>query len=418
MVQATLCKACVSKIKAQNRAALRFEKETDPTAQAAVAERAADPMAGFSGKSGCGYAETNCLELSPKNIVLRMKTVEGYLAGFALGCKICLKDKLKVDADLDSISVVVPPRRVDIQEEVDLVEEIARHHGYDSLGAGDLSRAVPGGITDLRKLHKDKIGAMLVGLGGLESVTNSLLAPEDLQDLGWTSDDPRGNPVRLTNPLSSNESVLRTSLLPGLTKVASVNQRSKIPGIFVWETGRVFFPSTGELPVEAEQIGLLSYGTLASETWMSGPEKSGFYQVKGVISALLGLLGIEDFKYLPKAGMPFHPGRSARIMANMSVIGEIGEIHPLCQKNLEMSIPVTMAWLSLDGLLSMAREQKYKPVSRLMPVERDLAVVVPEDTPGGDVIRAIQETGRYLVSVSLFDIWRNPCTSWIQEPRN
>ena len=106
--------------------------------------------------------------------------------------------------------------------------------------------------------------------------------------------------------------------------------------------------------------------------------------------------------------MPFHPGRSARIMANMSVIGEIGEIHPLCQKNLEMSIPVTMAWLSLDGLLSMAREQKYKPVSRLMPVERDLAVVVPEDTPGGDVIRAIQETGRYLVSVSLFDIWRKP----------
>jgi phenylalanyl-tRNA synthetase beta chain len=400
------------RLRLRTEAALRFEKGVDPTAQAAVAERAADLMSGFSGgKSGPGYAETNCLELGPKKIILRMRTVERVLGrAFAPEeCKNLLEGiNFKVDTGSDSISVVVPPRRVDIQEEVDLVEEIARHHGYDRLGAGDLSRAVPGGITDLRKLHKDKIGAMLVGLGGLENVTNSLLAPEDLLNLGWTSDDPRGNPVRLKNPLSSNESVLRTGLLPGLTKVASANQRSKIPGIFVWETGRVFFRSAGELPVEAEQIGLLSYGTLASETWMSGPEKSGFYQVKGAISALLGLLGIKDVKYLPKAGMPFHPGRSARIMANMSVIGEIGEIHPVCQKNLEMSIPVTMAWLSLDGLLSMARAQKYKPISKLMPVERDLAVVVPEDTPGGDVIRAIQETGRHLVSVSLFDIWRKP----------
>ncbi len=400
------------RLRLRTEAALRFEKGVDPTAQAAVAERAADLMAAFSGGKPCpGYAETNRLELSPKNIILRMKTVERVL-GTAFTpeeCKNLLEGiNFKVDASADLVSVVVPPRRVDIQEEVDLVEEIARHYGYDRLGAVDLSRAVPGGITDIRQLHKDRIGNMLVRLGGLESVTNSLLAPEDLLNLGWTSDDSRGNPVRLKNPLSSNESVLRTSLLPGLTKVASANQRSKIPGIFVWETGRVFFPSAGELPVEAEQIGLLSYGTLAGETWVSGPEKSGFYQVKGVISALLGLLGIEDVKCLPKAGMPFHPGRSARIMSNMSVIGEIGEMHPVCQKNLEMSIPVTMAWLSLDGLLSMARAQKYKPVSKLMPVERDLAVVVPEDTSGGDVIRAIQETGKCLVSVALFDIWRKP----------
>ena len=93
------------------------------------------------------------------------------------------------------------------------------------------------------------------------------------------------------------------------------NQRSKIPGIFIWEAGRVFFKSTSELPLEAEQIALLSYGALARETWLSGPEESDFYQMKGIVSALLGLLGIKDVKYLPGAGMPFHPGRSAKILS-------------------------------------------------------------------------------------------------------
>ncbi|HHY18182.1 MAG TPA: phenylalanine--tRNA ligase subunit beta [Firmicutes bacterium] len=407
-------------LRLRTEAALRFEKGVDPSAQAAVAERAGDLMAALSGgKCVPGYAETNHLKPEQRKINLRMSAVERVL-GTAFSPETCrgllegINLKVETDKDNiplgdgDSICVVVPPRRVDIRVEVDLIEEIARHYGYGRLGTGDLSRAIPGGITDLKILCRNKIGSMLVSLGGMESVTNSLLAPEDLFRLGWHSDDPRGNPVRLKNPLSSQESVLRTSLLPGLTKVALSNQRSKIPGIFIWEAGRVFFKSTSELPLEAEQIALLSYGALARETWLSGPEESDFYQMKGIVSALLGLLGIKDVKYLPGAGMPFHPGRSAKIVANMSVIGEIGQIHPVCQRDLEMALPATMAWLSLDGLLSMIKVGKYEPISKLMPVERDLAVVVSEEVPGGDVINAVWETGTYLVSVSLFDIWRKP----------
>ena len=403
------------KLKLRTEAALRFEKGVDPTAQAAVAERAANLVTQLSGaRAVSGYAETNYLEPEARRILLHMSTVEKLL-GTAFSIETCrellegINFKVeKANTGSSSISVVVPPRRVDIKAEVDLVEEIARHYGYDRLGARDLSKAVPGGITDPEKLYKQKISDMLVSLGGLESVTNSLLGPEDLLILGWEPDDPRGNPVRLPNPLSSHESVLRTSLLPGLTKVAAANHRSGISGMFIWEIGRVFFPSAGELPIEAEQIALLSYGALTPSTWLRGSDESGFFQMKGIVSSLLDLLGIDNVKYLPQAGMPFHPGRSARIMANMSAIGEIGELHPVCLKKLDIPSPVTVSWLSLDGLMPIMREAQYEPVSRFMSVERDLAVVVREDVPAGDVIDAIWETGSNLASVTLFDIWAKP----------
>ena len=89
----------------------------------------------------------------------------------------------------------------------------------------------------------------------------------------------------------------------------------------------MFFPadrsSDGGLPLETTQIGLVSYGVLKPKTWLGGPEEAGFYHMKGVIHSLLNLLGISDVKYLPKAGMPFHPGRSAKIAAHMSTVGEI-----------------------------------------------------------------------------------------------
>ena len=160
--------------------------------------------------------------------------------------------------------------------------------------------------------------------------------------------------------------------------------------------------------LETTQIGLVSYGVLKPKTWLGGPEEAGFYHMKGVIHSLLNLLGISDVKYLPKAGMPFHPGRSAKIAAHMSTVGEIGDLHPACLKELDIPVPVTACWLSLDGLLSMVKPKGFVPPSRLMPVERDLAVIVPEEVPGGEVVEAIRQTGRHLDSVALFDVWRKP----------
>ena len=98
--------------------------------------------------------------------------------------------------------------------------------------------------------------------------------------------------------------------------------------------------------------------------------------MKGIVSRLFDVLGIDQVKYLPVAGMPFHPGRSGKIVANMSTIGEIGEIHPLCQKNFDLDLPVQMAWISMDALRTMLRSRKYEPISKFMPIERDIACLL------------------------------------------
>lgn len=406
-------------LRVRTEAALRFEKGVDPTAQPAVAERAAEFIVGLSGgKPVQGYVEANYLDQKPKRIGLRMAAVERTL-GVKISAKECARllervcfgvEKPREGAFSDEgsvIEVTVPPRRVDIYEEIDLVEEVARYYGYGKLGTEDLRRASLGDLGN-SSLYRSQVGHLLVSLGGFESTTNSLLDPQDITNFGWDTGDPRGNPVKIKNPLSSQESVLRTSILPGLVKVARANQRSRIPGMFTWEIGTIFFPCGENLPKEAEQLGLLSFGEIIPQTWVSQKEMSGFYQMKGIVSRLLDLLGIDDVKYLPVAGMPFHPGRSAKIVANMSAIGEIGEIHPQCQKAFDLDIPVTMAWVSMDALQSMVKPRKYRAISKLMPIERDIAVVVPQEIPGGEVIGAILDTGRDLCSVTLFDVWEKP----------
>ncbi len=403
------------KLKLRTEAAIRFEKGIDPTAQAAVAERAVDFITTLSGGLPVpGYAEANHFQIKPKQIVLRMETVKRVL-GTELSSQTCKKlleninfeveEMSQHESKCNSISVVVPPRRVDINAEVDLVEEIARHYGYDNLGTDCLSKVISGDMTDRNQLKIERIRDMLASLGGMECLTNSLIDPKDLERLGWVSEDPRNNPVYLENPLSSQESVLRPSILPGLINVVSTNIRVGNSGGFIWEIGRIFFPSD-KLPIETIQIGLASYGILKPKTWLTDSTESGFYQMKGILSTFLDLLGISKVEYLPKAGMPFHPGKSAKLLANMSTIGEIGELHPRCLQRFDISLPMAVAWLSTEGLLSAIKSKEYQPVSNLMPVERDLAIIVPEQVAAGHVIESIQKTSKFLTSVILFDVWR------------
>jgi len=427
----------------RTEAALRFEKGVDPTAQVAVAERAADFIREVAGGVPCpGWAEENLLDSQPREIILGPDTVRRYL-GVNIPKETCRRifSALKFCAEEEpsqpgALVVTVPPRRVDIQEEVDLLEEIARLHGYHNFPPRDLTRAVPGGPPNREYSWVDRLRDFLVSMGGFEVVTNSLLSPKEVAALGWDEGDRRGKPVTLRNPLSSAESVLRTSLLPGILKVIRLNQRSKVSGGLFFEIGRVFLepevgrtssageirppfsgglsssspagviPEREDLPWEEAELALGSYGTLSPKSWSQEEKKASFFHMKGVIDGLMNLLGIEDMDYLPGAGMPFHPGKSAKILVKGSCLGEIGEIHPVCQKALDVAEAPVLDWLALGAVLAVAREARFEPVSRFMPVERDLAVVVAEEVPAGEVLKAVKEVSRNLVSVSLFDVWR------------
>ena len=405
-------------LRLRTEAAIRFEKGIDPTAQASVAERVAQFITtNAGGDVAPGRADEDLLRAKPKDISVTSHDIRRTL-GVPVSIGECARifQALRFEAAPvgtpgaeEALLVTVPPRRVDIEERIDLVEEVARHYGYDRFEAEPMSPAVPGGPPNRKFVRMDSMRDLLVSLGGLETVSTSLLDLSDLRALGWSEDDdPRGNPVPVRNPLSSDESYLRTSLLPGLIKVLRTNQNVRAAGGLFWETGTVFFKSQEELPLEALQLGLASYGTLEPATWVQAERPSSFFEMKGVIESLLTGLGIPNPVFLPHAGMPFHPLKSARVVVDGSTIGELGEVHPACQRALDMTVPCVLAHFSLDVLLSVAREVRHEAISKFMPVERDLAVVVDEDTPAGEVLAAVRETAGHLESATLFDVYRKP----------
>lgn len=404
------------RLRLRTEAALRFEKTVDPTAQAAVAERAAEFVADISGGSPePGRSDVNLMPRAAKTIRFSTRAIRRTLgAPITAGqCK-AIFEALRFapaaapkEGKYEVMQVTVPPRRVDIAEEIDLVEEVARHYGYHNFDGKPLTPAVPGGPPDKRYVWADKVKDFLVSLGGHEVVTTSLIAPSDLSALGWDEADARGTGVALQEPLSSSESILRTGLLPGLLKVVSRNQSVRRSGGFFWETGRVFFPSADELPHEAVQLGLATYGMLQEKTWLEEGVAASFFGLKGTVEALLGMIGLEP-EFLPGASMPFHPGKSSRVIACHSTVGEMGEIHPEILKRLGLAGPCAAGWFFLDAILALAKEARYRQISRFMPVDRDLAVIVDGCVPAGDVIRAVKETGKDLENVTLFDVYEKP----------
>jgi phenylalanyl-tRNA synthetase beta chain len=404
------------KLRLRTEAAVRFEKGVDPTAQASVVERLAEVIVAHAGgQAEIGRTDCDLLQVKAKHIRITGRDFRRTL-GLPMSGDECSKilESLRFhcepvkDAAEETLDVTVPPRRVDVEGSIDLVEEVARRYGYDKFEAQPLSVAVPGGPPNAEFVRMDLLRDLLVRLGGLEMVTTSLLDIRDIRALGWDEDDPRGRPVPLQNPLSSDEAYLRTGLLPGLCKMLKANQNVRAPGGWFWEAGTVFFASPDELPKEARQLAIAMYGSLEPAAWMQPDRKSSFYELKGIVEAMLDLCGIRNATFIPKAGMPFHPGRSARVVVDGSTLGEMGEIHPMCQRALDMAEPCFLAAFSLDALLTVSKSVSSEPVPKFMPVERDLAVVVPLSTPAGDVLSAVRETANGLSSVTLFDVYQKP----------
>ncbi|HHY75246.1 MAG TPA: phenylalanine--tRNA ligase subunit beta [Firmicutes bacterium] len=404
------------KLRLRTEASARFEKTVDPTAQPVAIERAAELIAKYTGGvPERGRTDANLMEPLKRSIPFSMRVVKRTL-GAPIPIEKCKEifeslhfavGPVKKEGDFETMDVTVPPRRVDIKEEIDLCEEVARIYGYDKFEAKPLTPAVPGGPPNKEYVWFEKMKDFLVSMGGREVVTTSLLSPDDLLAMGWDESDGRSKGVPLMDPLSSSESVLRTSLLPGLLKVVQRNQSVRMPGGFFWETGRVFFPSREELPLEAVQLGLCMYGTLRESTWVEGEAEATFFRLKGVVETLLRLMGIEA-SFLPGASMPMHPGISARVVAGHSTVGEVGELHPLVKKNLGLIGNCVLAWFSVEAILAMAKEKRFTPVSKFMPVERDIAVVVDASVPADSVVKVVKETARDLRSVTVFDVYDKP----------
>ena len=303
-----------------------------------------------------------------------------------------------------AIQVQVPYWRNDINLEDDLVEEVARIVGYDEIPTTMLSTPIPLSQPQPLRELKERVNDLLVGCGMQEIITYTVTSMDQLERSRALEDNPV--PLKLANPMSSEQEYLRTTLLGGLLSVLAANRQHEPGPIGIYEAGRVYLPREGDLPEEREMVAGVLSGPLPNPQGGSMDPYLGFFDAKGTVESLLGELGVAagfESGLVPA----MHPGRCARVAAQGLVLGTVGEVHPAVVREFGLEEgPVAVFELNLANLLQVlpVRQQRYKPVGRYPSAIRDLAVVLDLDVPAGKVREIIGK--QPLVSrLSLFDVY-------------
>jgi phenylalanyl-tRNA synthetase beta chain len=375
----------------------------------------------------------------PRQLILRGERVEGLL-GMAIeqAEQIAYLERLGFGAESagDDIEVVVPPdRHYDVTREVDLIEEVGRVHGLDQHLPSTLPAVAGrvGGLTRQQRLRRRAEDAMR-GLGFDEVVGWSFTDPGEPERLRIPADDPRANGVVLANPLSEDQSVMRTTVLGSLLDIAQSNLARGADAVALFESGRVYLPAgtgtkppkpiddmekggfdalagdfPGERPAphrEPHRIGSLAVGPLMSKSWRGGGEPADFFALKGTLEGLAGQLGVE-LSVEPTEEPFLHPGRSARVDIAGQPAGWIGELHPLVCRAWDLDAAVAFE-VDLAGLLaaSPAGQETFKDVATFPAVYQDLAVVVPTEIAAARLRETVlAAAGELLHAAEVFDLY-------------
>ena len=312
----------------------------------------------------------------------------------------------------DGLDVTVPAfRRGDVTREADLIEEVARIDGLDKLPATLPSRhGAHAQLTPRQKLRRRATDA-LTGQGLNEIVGWSFASPDVNDRLRLGADHPLRRAVELANPLSTEQSRLRTTLLGSLLDVARHNRSRGTGTLRLFEAGAVYLPdgaSSGQLPREPYHLGALLSGAARPATWRdSAPRPVDFFTIKGVLAGLLDRLRV-PWTVVPGAEPFLHPGRAASILAEGEPVGWVGEIHPLVTAEWDLSDAVAAFELDLDAV-PVPLTERYHEVSGFPDVREDIAVVVADRVTAGEVLDAVRGAGGpLLAAVEVFDVYRDP----------
>ncbi len=383
----------------------RFERGVDPQLQRMALERATALLLKIVGGRAGPVSDLVQAEHLPQQAVIRLRRQR---IRRILGTEVPdteVEDILtRLGMTLTAVETgwdVLPPSfRFDMDIEVDLIEEIARIHGYASLPssrpqASAIMQPQPEGRVPVTRLQQ-----ILVDRGYQEAITYSFVEPDLLEAL-----DPQAKPVRLTNPISEDMSVMRTSLWPGLVKTLAYNLNRQQSGVRLFETGLKFVRQDDELSQERCIAGLIS-GPLYPAQWGESVRNVDFYDLKGDLEALLASTGeLDAFRFEPEPHPALHPGQSARILRDGQAVGWIGAIHPAIEKEIGIDQRAFVFELHLS-CFDRAVVPHFTPVSRYPAIRRDLSLLVDRDT----TVAALEEVIRrnadpILKYFHLFDVY-------------
>jgi phenylalanyl-tRNA synthetase beta chain len=384
----------------RTEASARFDKGVDPSGIVRALRRAAYLFEAC----GVGQVVGECVGREPvylpyRPIQLRPERVNSLLGidlSPAAMQAILLRLGMPTEVRDDALMVSVPVRRGDVVQEIDLVEEMGRIHGFGNIP----TRALQGEVTQGRLSERQRLSRALrrtlLSLGLDEVITLSFYDPAHSAKYMLPAEHPFRRHVALANPLSRERGVLRPTLLPSMVEVLGYNQARRIKGMSVFEMGTAYLSHADE-PMEQQVLCLGAYGEQRGN-WTQPSQPYDFFYLKGIVETLLPeaifVLGREPF---------LHSGRQAEVWQEGVKVGYLGEIHPA----VGLKERTVVAELSLASVLRTPLGQpSYLGLSVSLPVERDIAFVADTSVSAGGIMARIRESGGVsLTSATLFDVY-------------
>ena len=385
----------------------RFERGVDFELPRRALERATRLIIDICGGEAGPVEEALAADKLPARQPVRLRTARARrVLGIGLDDAAIqsLLERVHLDVQRDGEDFVVTPPswRFDIEIEVDLVEELARLHGYDNIPAV----APQGGLMMLPSTeHARPVWAArhLLAARGYQEVVNFAFVEEAWERDFCANEDP----IRLANPIASQLSVMRSSLIAGLVDTMATNRKRQTERVRVFEVARVFERKADGEPVtgfhQPMRIAGLAAGSVLPEQWGERSRAVDFYDVKADVEALLAPRN-PNFVCLSHPAL--HPGRAASVSLDGRVIGVIGELHPVWVQRYDLGLAPVVFELELDAVLG-ARMPAYSEISRMPAVVRDLALVLGTDVTAERVIDTLRQAAPAVVrEITLFDVYQ------------
>ncbi|MBF0452853.1 MAG: phenylalanine--tRNA ligase subunit beta [Candidatus Magnetomorum sp.] len=316
--------------------------------------------------------------------------------------------------DEDLIRVNVPSFRVDVKRPQDIMEEVARLVGYNEIPSVSPGSAACVERPSRHLFYRQYIKQSMIGFGFFETINYSFISSDSADRLKLTSDDPRCHPVALLNPISEDQAVMRTSLVPGMLETIRRNLNQKNVNLKLFESGKIFLNhSNAPLPQEREGIVGIWTGTSQIENWQQTETACNFYDLKGVVEALMHRLYIKKLTFCkPEQADPyFRKGSVAWMMVKQNKVGILGEIHSDVLGAYQIKQPVYLFEINYEALYPMIPEKlSARPLPRYPSTTRDMTLILDKAVQAKEILDVMKSCNEKLVSdIQIFSVYEgNP----------
>ncbi|MBF0224700.1 MAG: phenylalanine--tRNA ligase subunit beta [Desulfobacterales bacterium] len=400
----------------KTEASFRFERGVDPEGTLYALKRASQLIVEVgNGALVNGFIDEKA-EL-PKKMSIKLTHVEvNRLLGTNLYIEQVEKHLKSIECTVNKIAesgieVVPPSFRSDISRKEDLIEEVARLSGYNNIPV-----TYPHIPLDRRKetpilILKDKIKDILNGFGFTEAINYSFISEKAFNNLKLHENDKRLNLVRILNPLSDEQGVMRSSLIPGLLLNIFKNLSYKAKNLKMFEIGKIFIEKEKDiLPDEKEMIVGIWTGSRYNDFWGSKEISSDFYDIKGVVEGMLTALDIKNFSFTAISGNDFlylRKGFGAKICSNGNIIGCVGEVSQKIVNEFEIKQPVYAFEFDLKLVYPLISEVKSAfPIPKFPSISRDITLIIDKKIESNRILEFIKELNEELIELSvIFDVY-------------